>query len=90
MSSIYCLCHTPDLVFQAEVEKNKNYPAVVTACHAHFTPLCFSVDGIAGLETVCFIKRLVSDISSCWEKSYSEVLCCKPAFQSILMFPVFL
>ena len=70
------LRHAPESVlFQAETEKKQKYSAAATARRAHFTPLCFSVDGLAGSEAVCFIKRLATGLSSRWERSYSEVLC---------------
>ena len=62
-------------MFQAETEKKQKYSAAATAHCAHFTPFCFSVDGLAGSEAVCFIKRLATGLSSRWERSYSEVLC---------------
>ena len=53
------LHHAPESVsFQAETEKKQRYSAAATARHAHFTPLCFSVDGLAGSEAVCFVTAL--------------------------------
>jgi len=70
------LSQAPDQVlFRAEVEKKYKYSAAATARRAHFTPLCFSVDGLTGTEASCFIKRLANGLSSCWDRSYSEVLC---------------
>ena len=34
----------------AENEKKRKYLDTAVTCHAHFTPLCFSVDGVAGSE----------------------------------------
>ena len=70
------LGHAPESVlFQAETEKKQKYSAAASARRAHFTPLCFSVDGLAGSEATCFIKRLATGLSSKWERNYSEVLC---------------
>ena len=70
------LSQAPDQVlFRAEVEKKHKYSAAATARRAHFTPLCFSVDGLTGSEASCFIKRLANGLSSRWDRSYSEVLC---------------
>jgi len=70
------LIQAPDQVlFKAEVEKKCKYSAAATACHDHFTLLCFSVDSLTGSEAACFIKRLANGLSSCWDRSYSEVLC---------------
>ena len=67
------LGHAPEsILFQ---EKKQNYSAAANACRAHFTPLCFSVDGLAGSEAACFIKRLATGLSSKWERNYYEVLC---------------
>ena len=57
-----------------ETEKKQKYSAAANARCAHFTPLCFLVDGLAGSEVACFIKRLATGLSSKWERSYSEVL----------------
>ena len=69
------LGHAPEsILFQAETEKKQKYSAGANARHAHFTPLCFSVDGLAGSEVACFIKKLATGLSSKWERNYSEVL----------------
>ena len=70
------LTTAPNLVlFRAEGEKKQKYSAAATARRAHFTPLCFSVDGLAGSEAVCFLRRLAGGLSSRWDRTYSEVLC---------------
>jgi len=56
----------------SQVEKKHKYSAAATA---HFTLLCFLVDNLTGSEAACFIKRLASGLSSCWDGSYFEVLC---------------
>ena len=53
------LRHPPRRVlFSAEVEKKTKYADTCVAHCAHFTPLCFSVDGLAGSEANCFLKRM--------------------------------
>ena len=70
------LGHAPEsILFQAETEKKQKYSDAANARHAHFTPLCFSVDGLAGSEAACFIKRLAAGLLSKWERNYSDVLC---------------
>ena len=70
------LGHAPEsILFRAETEKKHKYSAAAAARRAHFTPLCFSVDGLAGSEAGCFIKRIATGLSSKWERNYSEVLC---------------
>ena len=54
----------------AENEKNRKYLDAAAAHRAHFTPLCFSVDGVAGSEAASFLKRLAYCLSAHWERSY--------------------
>ena len=69
------LGHAPEsILFRVETEKKQKYSAAANACRAHFLLLCFSVDGLAGSEATCYIKRLATRLSSKWERSYSEVL----------------
>jgi len=57
------LIHSPkSVLFGAEIEKRK-YSAACCARQAHFTPLCFSVDGLTGGEASSFIKRLASGLA---------------------------
>ena len=52
------LIRTPkSVLFGAEIEKKQKYSAACCACQAHFTLLCFSVDGLTGGEASSFIKR---------------------------------
>ena len=79
------LRHAPSKVLlNAEVEKKNKYAEACAARHAHFTPLCFfSVDGLAGSEANCFLKRMACRLSSRWDRSYAEVLgwiCARLAF----------
>ena len=60
---------------RAKGEKKQKYSAAATARQALFTPLCFSVDGLAGSEAVCFLKRLAGGLSSHRDRNYPEVLC---------------
>ena len=70
------LTTAPNLVlFRAEGEKKQKYSAAATARRAHFTPLCFSVDGLTGSEAICFLRRLAGGLSSRWDRTYPEVLC---------------
>ena len=70
------LGHAPEsILFRAETEKKQMYSAAANARRAHFTPLCFPVDGLAGSEAACFIRRLAAGLSLKWERNYSDVLC---------------
>ena len=69
------LHHAPcKVLLNAEVEKKNKYAEACAARRAHFTPLCFSVDGLAGSEANCFLKRMACRLSSRWDRSYAEVL----------------
>ena len=54
----------------AENEKKRKYLDAAVAHRAHFTPLCFLVDGVAGSEAASFLKRLGYCFSTRWERSY--------------------
>ena len=58
----------------AESEKKRKYLDAAAARRAHFTPLCFSVDGVAGSEAASFLKRLVYCLSARWERSYADIM----------------
>ena len=62
--------HAPSRVLlNAEVEKKNKYAEACPARRAHFTPLCFSVDGLAGSEANCFLKWIACKLSSRWDRS---------------------
>ena len=58
----------------AENEKKRKYLDAAIARRAHFTPLCFSVDGVAGSEAASFLKRLTYCLSARWERSYADIM----------------
>ena len=69
------LNHTPGRVLlNAKVEKKKKYADVCTTQHAHFTPQCFSIDGLAGSEATCFLKRMACRLSTQWDRTFAKVL----------------
>ena len=69
------LSHSPAAVLaSAEAEKKRKYCDACTERRATFTPLCFSVDGLAGVEATCFLKHLANSLSVVWERSYSDVI----------------
>ena len=69
------LRHAPSRVlYNAEVEKKNKYADACSARRAHFTPLCFSVDGLAGTEATCFLRRMACRLSTRWDRNYAEVL----------------
>ena len=66
------LCHAPSRVLlNAEVEKKNKYAEACAARRAHFTPLCFSVDGLAGSEANCFFEAYGMQV----EFSMGQKLC---------------
>ena len=58
----------------AEKEKKSKYLDAAAARCAHFTPVCFSVDGVAGSEVASFLKRLAYCLSARWERSYADIM----------------
>ena len=58
----------------AENEKKRKYLDAAAARRAHFTPLCFSVDGVASSEAASFLKRLAYCLSAHWERSYADIM----------------
>ena len=61
-------------MFAAESEKKRKYLDASVARRAHFTPLCFSVDGLVGVEAASFLKRIANCLSARWERSYADVI----------------
>ena len=69
------LSHSPsDVLASAEAEKKRKYCDASAERRATFTPLCFSVDGLAGDEAACFLKHLGRSLSVVWERHYGEVI----------------
>ena len=62
------------VLFAAETEKKRKYLDASTARRAHFTPLCFSVDGLVGVEAASFLKRLAFCLCARWERSHADVI----------------
>ena len=62
------------VILTAENEKKRKYLDASVARRADFTSLCFSVDGAAGSEAASFLKRLAVCLSSCWERSFADVI----------------
>ena len=58
----------------AENEKKRKYLDAAAARRTHFTPLCSSVDGVAGSEVASFLKRLAYCLSARWERSYADIM----------------
>ena len=69
------LCHSPQSVLAtAEREKKRKYSDACAAKHVCFTPLCFSVDGLMGVEAKTFMDRLADFLATKWERPYSIVI----------------
>ncbi|MEJ2330924.1 MAG: hypothetical protein P8Z33_13945, partial [Gammaproteobacteria bacterium] len=54
-------------------KKDKYLDTCLEHCR-HFTPLIYSVDGMAGLETQAAEKRLASLLARKWTRAYSEMV----------------
>ena len=61
------------ILLRHEAEKKRKYSAHCERQRKHFTPLVFSVDGIAGKESTAAMRRLASQLSQRWKRTYSEV-----------------
>ena len=71
------LCQPSTFVLlTAEIEKKRKYLDVSLAWRAHFTSLCFSIDGIVSREATSFLKRLAYCLSAQWDRSYADVIFC--------------
>ena len=62
------------VLLTAEIEKKRKYLDASVARRAHFTPLCFSVDGLVSPEAASFLKRLAYCLSARWDRSYADVI----------------
>ena len=70
----YC-SHSPQAVLSsAEAEKKHKYLEACLSRHAGFTPLCFSNDGMFGIEVDFFLRRMADRLSAKWERSYGAVI----------------
>lgn len=56
-----------------EKEKKDKYLEACLERRRHFTPLVFSVDGLAGEEAKAAAKRAASHLSRKWKRAYSEL-----------------
>ena len=49
------LCHSPQSVLATAEREKRKYSDACAAKHVSFTPLCFSVDGLMGVEAKTFM-----------------------------------
>ena len=54
-------------------EKKRKYSQACADHRKHFTPLCFSTDGLPGNESKAAIKRLSSLLAAKWRKPYGNI-----------------
>uniref|UniRef100_A0A1X7TRV7 Uncharacterized protein n=1 Tax=Amphimedon queenslandica TaxID=400682 RepID=A0A1X7TRV7_AMPQE len=54
-------------------QKNKCSSAC-ESIHTSFTPLCFTIDGLVGVEVNTFLKKLAGRLSLKWDQPYSQVI----------------
>jgi len=60
---------------RAEKRKKDKYLEACRERRRHFTPMAYSVDGMAGKEARAAEKRLASILASKWDRPYSEMAC---------------
>ena len=58
---------------QHEKEKKDKYLRTCLELRKNFTPLVYSVDGIAGREAQNAEKRLATHLASKWNRGYSQM-----------------
>ena len=58
-----------------EKEKKDKYLARCLELRKDFTPLLYSVDGMAGREARMAEKRLASALAKKWQRPYSQIVC---------------
>ena len=69
------LCQPPtSVLLTAEIKQKRKYLDASVARRAHFTPLCFSVDGLVSPIAASFLKRLAYCLSAWWDRSYADVI----------------
>ena len=61
------------MLCSAEADKKCKYMEACLTHYASFTPLCFSTDGMFGIE-VYYFHYLDEWLSTKWERSYSEII----------------
>ena len=57
-----------------EKEKKDKYLASIHAQHKYFTPMVYTVNGIAGREAKSAGNRLVSFLAKKWNREYSDMV----------------
>ena len=62
------------LLKKAEEEKKAKHLEACQERRRHFTPLVYSVDGMAGSETKAAEKRLAALLAFKWKREYSEMV----------------
>uniref|UniRef100_A0A1X7UZ27 Uncharacterized protein n=1 Tax=Amphimedon queenslandica TaxID=400682 RepID=A0A1X7UZ27_AMPQE len=69
------LHHPPQsMLATAEREQKRKYSAACADRHVSFTPQCFSVDGLMGIEGKPILDRLGDFLAVKWGRSYSIVI----------------
>ena len=58
----------------AETAKKNKYSSACESIHTSFTPLCFTIDGLVGVEANTFLKKLAERLSLKWDQPYSQVI----------------
>lgn len=71
----YCRQSPRSVLSSAESEKKKKYMKACQDRRACFTPLCVSIDGMLGVETEFFLKRLGDYLAVKWERPFSVIMC---------------
>ena len=62
------------VLLQHETEKKNKYLRTCLELRKDFTPMVYSVDGIAGREAQNAEKRLATHLASKWNRGYSQMV----------------
>ena len=63
---------TENFLQEAEQAKKKMYLEACLQQRQHFLPFVASADGIMGMEAAATLKRVVSRLTTKWQKPYSS------------------
>uniref|UniRef100_A0A1X7UDW6 Uncharacterized protein n=1 Tax=Amphimedon queenslandica TaxID=400682 RepID=A0A1X7UDW6_AMPQE len=58
----------------AKTAKKNKYSSACESIHTSFTPLCFTIDGLVGVDVNNFLKKLAGRLSLKWDQPYSQVI----------------
>uniref|UniRef100_A0A1X7SV25 Uncharacterized protein n=1 Tax=Amphimedon queenslandica TaxID=400682 RepID=A0A1X7SV25_AMPQE len=64
----YCHMSPKTVLKSAETAKKNKYSCTCEPIHTSLTPLCFTIDGLVGVEANTFLKMLAERLSLKWDQ----------------------